>query len=268
MSIRRMLPFIFINIVVSATVVLLVLYWWDSRRPEEVATQPVLAVEAGETPVAQLPTAPAAVESAVDDAATTAPEEGTEDGPTIHVVQTGETLGRISELYDVPIADIAEANNIVNVNSLAVGQELIIPIGGFVTATPAATETPEAVPTPLPTEPPAAGTAILEIAEVIGIGELTEEAVRITNAGTRPLALRDWQLLDEDGHIYTFVGVTLFGSSAAGSPSILIHTETGENGPSDLYWGQETAVWEPGETVTVQDAEGTTQATYVIPEGG
>ncbi|NIP54966.1 MAG: hypothetical protein GWN76_25120, partial [candidate division Zixibacteria bacterium] len=35
MSVRRMLPFILINIVVSATVVLLILFIWDNRTPAE-----------------------------------------------------------------------------------------------------------------------------------------------------------------------------------------------------------------------------------------
>jgi urease beta subunit len=121
------------------------------------------------------------------------------------------------------------------------------------------------VPTPLPTEPPPEGEAIVEITEVIGVGELTEEAVRLTNVGTRPVQLGGWQLFDEQGRIYTFADATLFGSSDAGSPALLVHTEAGQNGPSDLYWGQETAVWEPGETVSLRDAEDTIQATYVIP---
>ena len=34
MSLRRMLPFLLINVVVSALVMLGILYWWDARNPQ------------------------------------------------------------------------------------------------------------------------------------------------------------------------------------------------------------------------------------------
>lgn len=281
MSLRRMLPFILINIVVSATVVLLVLYWWDNRQPEPEATASVVAAETEfETAVPAAPGeeppndeaaegAPADDASAGEASADEGDVEEEDDGPTIHTVQAGETLGRISQMYDVPMDDIVAANDIIDVNSLAVGQELMIPIGGLPspTATPTAEPTTEAIqtPAPEPTEALDEGEAVVEITEVIGVGDLTAEAVRISNAGDRPLMLRGWELTDEDGHVYAFVDVTLYGGSEAGSPSILVHTEAGQNGPSDLYWGLETEVWESGETVTLRDAEGTVQATYDIP---
>lgn len=276
MSMRRMLPFIFINIVVSLAVVLLVLNWWDNRQVEAVPTPEPTSVVVDTMPIVAGATTVAA-EPATDEEAPAPTEEEEAEGPPVHTVQAGDTLGKISEQYDVPVEDIAQANEIVNVNTIAVGQQLVIPVGGLATAaaegdsagsegaTTTDLPTPELPPTPLPTEPPAQGTAIVEISEVIGLGELANEAVRITNAGTRPVALQEWQLLDEEGHVYSFAAVTLYGSSEAGSPSILVHTETGQNGASNLYWGQEAAVWEAGETVTLRDAEGTVQATYVIP---
>lgn len=276
MSIRRMLPFIFINVIVSLAVVLLVLFWWDGRQAEAQPTPEPTSALADVTQATRVPATAAAEEEGGEeapDAAGETEEAGEADEQPVHIVQAGETLGRISELYEVPVDDIAQANEIVNVNSISVGQQLIIPVGGVATATPEGNEgaegadapTREVPPTPLPTEPAEEGTAIVEISEVIGLGELADEAVRITNAGTRPVALQEWELLDEGGHVYTFAAVTLYGSSEAGSPSILVHTETGQNGASNLYWGQEEAVWEPGETVTLRDAEGSVQATYVIP---
>jgi LysM repeat protein len=229
------------------------------------------------TPAAAGPTTVAsASETEGDEEAPDVDAEAEEsDEPPMHIVQAGDTLGKISDLYEVPVEDIAAANDIVNVNSIAVGQQLIIPVGGLAETAEGegvtdgsadeTAPTEEVPPTPLPTEPPAQGTAIVEVSEVIGVGELAEEAVRITNAGTRPVALQEWELLDEEGHVYTFAAVTLYGSSEAGSPSILVHTETGQNGASNLFWGQEEAVWEQGETVTLRDAEGSVQATYVIP---
>lgn len=275
MSLRRMLPFLLLNVVVSAAVILGILYLWERRAPEAappsltplapladggaaVVASPEIAGAGGTPPAAAVPTGQAAAEATAEPAG---------DGPTVHVVEAGDTLGRISQLYEVPLEDIVAANGIANINALSIGQELIIPIGGLATPTLEATVAPtEAVPpTPRPTEPLPSGTAVAEITEVIGVGDLAAEAIRLTNSGARPLALRGWHIADEDGNVFTFSDVTLFGSSAAGSPSILIHTEEGQNGPSDLFWGQETAVWESGETVTLFDAEDTVQATYEIP---
>lgn len=50
--------------------------------------------------------------------------------PTIHVVQPGENLFRISLRYGTTVDAIAKANNIVNPWFIYVGQELKIPTGG------------------------------------------------------------------------------------------------------------------------------------------
>jgi hypothetical protein len=271
MSLRRMLPFLFLNVLVSLAVILGVLYLWERRTPAAPEPTPLALLPAGDAVTAELPPAvPGAalpVVAGAEEEEPVAAEEPAEEGPTIHVVAAGDTLGGISAQYDVEMDDIVAANGIVNINALSIGQELIIPIGGLPTPTPASTSAPTEAPppTPRPTEPLPSGTAIVEITEVIGVNNLASEAVRITNSGTRPITLRDWKLVDEHGNIYTFGDITLFGSSAAGSPSILVHTEAGRNGPSDLYWGKETAVWETGETATLFDAEDTVQATYRIP---
>jgi LysM repeat protein len=48
-------------------------------------------------------------------------------GGTVHVVQRGETLTRIALRYGVSIWTIANANGIVNINHIYVGQRLTIP---------------------------------------------------------------------------------------------------------------------------------------------
>lgn len=260
MSFRRMLPFIFVNVIVSAAVVLLILAWWDNRQGESSQeTAATLTLPAPTSGVAFLPTGGAA---GTPEAAAT--EDG--EGPTVYVVQSGDNLGTISTQFDVSIPDIMSANNLDNPDVLFVGQELIIPVGGLPTPTPPATATATPVvaavlPSPIPTEPIAQGEVDIQITEVVGAGQLTEEAVSISNLGSRPAALLNWRLLDAEGRVYTFGQITLFGDGAA----IVVHTESGQDGPSDLYWGQEQPVWQPGETVTLQDGEGTTQATFQVP---
>jgi LysM repeat protein len=50
--------------------------------------------------------------------------------PSIHIVQPGENLFRISLRYGTTVDAIAKANNIVNPWFIYVGQELKIPTGG------------------------------------------------------------------------------------------------------------------------------------------
>lgn len=58
--------------------------------------------------------------------------EPTPAGPVIHTVVAGDTLGSLATQYDVTIEDIAAANELSDIHSLDVGQQLLIPIGGFV----------------------------------------------------------------------------------------------------------------------------------------
>jgi LysM repeat protein len=54
--------------------------------------------------------------------------EMTGEQATIHVVAAGESLLSIAASYGLSIWDIAERNNIVNVNLIFVGQRLVIPL--------------------------------------------------------------------------------------------------------------------------------------------
>lgn len=255
MSVRRMLPFILINILVSAGVVLAILYWWDSRKP---------APEDSSVPLISASPLPAAATAAASVQSTDTPEP--EEGPPTHVVKAGDTLGSLSQFYDVTLEDLMEANDLTDPNLISVGQELIIPIGGIATATPAIESPPgegaAELPTPIATDEPSnEGEVVVEITAVTGVGELGDEAVQISNLGGRQIALLDWTLADADGHLYTFAQVTLFGDGAA----IQVHTASGTNGPADLHWGLETPIWEPGERVTLLDPEGGIAATFDIP---
>ncbi len=56
---------------------------------------------------------------------TTAPAAG--QAEEVYVVKPGDTLSVIAGSYGVSIQDLADRNSITNVNSIAPGQELIIP---------------------------------------------------------------------------------------------------------------------------------------------
>ncbi|MEZ4519059.1 MAG: LysM peptidoglycan-binding domain-containing protein, partial [Chloroflexota bacterium] len=76
-------------------------------------------------------------------------------GDVIHVVQTGDSLFRIAVNYNVQLADIVAANNLVNPSLIYVGQELLIPgaTSTGATTTPATTTTAPAAEAPAPVTP-------------------------------------------------------------------------------------------------------------------
>ncbi len=82
-----------------------------------------------ETPGA---TTPAATSGPAPTAAPTAGSSGTgtTTTPIVHVVQTGDTLSSIAARYGTSVQSVTQANNIVDPNTIYVGQRLTIPVGG------------------------------------------------------------------------------------------------------------------------------------------
>ncbi len=106
-------------------------------------------------------------------------------GPTIHVVEAGDTLGSIAVQYDVTSEAIAQANDIRLSTILDIGQELIIPVvtaATTATAMPSSsseegTAHPGASPSPAPqatspTVPAATPTKIPPVIHVVEAGDL------------------------------------------------------------------------------------------------
>jgi LysM repeat protein len=252
MPARKLIPFLLLNIVVSTVVVLAILYWWDNR-------------DDGADTAVSLPTTvtPSFLQNtAVPQQAIATDTPEPDDGPLIHIVQAGDTLGTISGLYDVSLDDIMAENGLTNANIISIGQQIIIPIGGVSTAVPPPTAVPEepVLPTPVPTEPVGAGEPDVGITAVIGPDQLADEAVLLTNSGDAPIALQNWSLQDADGYEYPFAQVTLFAGS-----DLRIHTTTGTDNPNDLYWGLDEPIWASGEVVTLRDSSGAIYSTFEVP---
>jgi LysM repeat protein len=250
MNIRRLVLYLILNAIVSASAALTVLWLWDRAHS---SSRPGAAVPP--TPVAQNPTA--------------APTSGEQPSPvpptptlTIHIVQPGDTLGDIAVLYDVPVEDILKANGLTDPDVLEVGQALVIPIGGYIapTATPAALPTNAVeAPQPTATRDPNAPLPRLTIREVKSPGVLADEAVVIVNLGG-PVDLVGWTLRDEAGAQYTFPALTLFEGGA-----VTLHTAGGEDTVTDLYWGQPAAVWASGKSALLGDPSGGLHARFTVP---
>jgi micrococcal nuclease len=81
---------------------------------------------------------------------------------------------------------------------------------------------------------------------------LNDEYVTLANRGNETLDLSGWTVTDEAGKTYTFGNVTLEPDAR-----VTLHSGSGEDTASDVYWGQSSAVWNnAGDTVTVRDADG------------
>jgi hypothetical protein len=119
-------------------------------------------------------------------------------------------------------------------------------------------------PTPLPTLPEstASGDAsgrVIEIQDVIGSGDLNNEAVLLRRLGEGDLHLTGWRLDDSGGHTFVFPEFVLSKGGA-----VQINTRPGTNTAIALFWGLQEAVWTPGKMVSLYDAENQLQASFTI----
>jgi LysM repeat protein len=250
MSLRRMAIFIGINILVSASVTLLVLSVWDAGRPPAHPI-PTLAP----TVIAAAPTTP----SVVAPTSTLASIPSTAaSGARTYFVQSGDTLSAIARNFDIPIADLLAANNLKDGDLLSIGQKLIIPTGN--SPAPLALTPSPIKPRPAGTQSIALGDAFVTIREIVSKDKLFEEAVVLTNLGSQ-VNLKGWTLADGEGHKFTFPDLTLLPNA-----EVNIHTRSGVNTATDLYWGQSAALWGATGTVAyLRDQNGKLIATYRVP---
>lgn len=231
---------------------------------------------------------PVVVSTAATGQTTTTQESGTAATPTVevvvHIVQAGDTISGMALQYDVPEEDIIAANQLENPNFLQVGMQLVIPVGGVPPeATATFTPAPTPTDTPLPFEPPSAdmtatvaaeqgatatpmpssGELVIEITEVLGVGQVEQERLVITNRGDSLAGMQGWTLSGADGTTFTFPNFRLWAGGA-----VTVHTRVGQDGnpPANFYLGKLQAIWSPGDVVTLKDAEGTVLATYTVSQ--
>ncbi len=72
--------------------------------------------------------------------------------------------------------------------------------------------------------------------------------------------LTGWTLSNGRGNVYTFPEFSLGGSGSG----INVHTISGVNTLTDLYWGQPTPVWKVGDVATLRNSAGTVMATHTV----
>jgi LysM repeat protein len=287
---RKQAVFIIIlNAIISAaiSVGVALLLIPPAQRPS-VTTQPVEVIPGQATAAPQDGTAAQAAEPNAPAVASAGPTGPAGVAPTstsiVYVVQAGDTISSLALQFDVPAADIMAVNQLQNPDFLQAGVELIIPIGGLSPAT--ATRT---TGTPIPFEPPStgltatasvepnepasspptssgttaatAGELVVEISEIVGVGEIELERVAITNVGDSVADMEGWTLSDAEGNIYVFPNYRLWPGG-----NVTVHTRTGQDGNplSSLFWGKLQAVWSSGVVATLKSAEGRVITTYAV----
>lgn len=186
--------------------------------------------------------------------------------PLLHTVQPGETLAGIAAAYNVSLADLIAVNNIQDPNLIHVGQVLVIP-GRWVTPwpTPPSATAPQAAPASTPVSRPIlptltpSGPPVVEIAGVLGAGDLAREVVRLRNRGGA-VSLEGWTLSDAGSDRYVFPRLILFLGG-----EIALYSGSGTSTPTRLYWNRPAPAWQSGELLTLRDRDGAVVDTYVVP---
>lgn len=280
MSFNRMIPFLLLNILVSAIVVVTILAFWDRRNRATIPTTtrtalfaPTLVVPTNSPTNQAIPVQAEQPAGQAETAVQPTPIPDTNSGPTNHTVVSGESLGAISVKYDISMDEIMQANNLTDPNQLQVGQVLLIPLEDLdvpivePTAEPSSatveTQPPTTQPDPtaVPTIAIATGDSTIELYAASGIGDLATEQIELINSGENTVELTGWTITNSTGQSYTFSNRKLFGSGGG----IIIFSRAGDDDVLSLYWGAVAPLWASGETVTLRDANGQAQTTFVIP---
>jgi hypothetical protein len=203
----------------------------------------------------------------------------------LHILQAGDTPFGIAEQYGADGFALMEVNGLTEDTAtfLQVGDVLVVPLEGCpLTAADLATEeataaaqlaaagdateeataetTAEPTIRPTLTLPPTAASAQVQIVQVVSPGDVTAEGVVIRNNG-ESINIRDWTLSDSNGNTYTFTERLLFSNA-----SITLFTRTGQDTAIVAFWNRNTPVFsDPGNVLTLSDADGVVQSTYRIP---
>ena len=93
------------------------------------------------------------------------------------------------------------------------------------------------------------------------------EYVVIENIGISDVDMTGWQLRDAADHTYTFPNGFVLKAGA----EVRVHTGSGTDTETDLYWGRRQAVWNNnGDTAYLYDAEGNLvdKCSWTGKEGG
>jgi hypothetical protein len=116
---------------------------------------------------------------------------------------------------------------------------------------------PNATPTDTTTAS-ATGQGKVRIGSVLFPGQHQRESVVIANDSNVDVVLTGWVLASSRNISYTFGNVTLFRSNF-----ISLHTVSGTDVPTDLFWDRSEPAWQIGDVLTLSN-QGQVITTYTV----
>ena len=244
---KRLLYYLVINVIVSASTMLAVLILWDKLHPgneikPQLAQLNPLNQTATITPLITLPS----------ETPTLKPTQSVQ----AYTVQEGETLGEIAMRFDISMDDLIELNGIGDPDNVGAGTVILVPKGNNIKEE----QMREGGIPPTVTPAPGDTNGFIMIDRVVGAGDFRTEFVLVRGTGSGEISLKGWTLEDDDGNRFVFPQLTLFQDGA-----VAVHTASGMDTVVDLYWDLDHAVWDSGDPVILSDANGNVRATYRVP---
>lgn len=235
---KRLTYYLLLNVLVSVTATLIVLFIWDrTHKPLGGIAMPPAVIKPTPTQLASAPAAPVAPAVAPADAN---PVGGPVSGPptptasfVAYQVESGDTFESIADEYNISPDELIAVNGFPKSQPLGEGEVLRIP-----------------------TRPQ--GSVVID--GVFGAGDLASERIFFKHRGEGEISVQGWQIDDGNGHTYTFPDMSFFRGGA-----VNLYTQAGSNTVVDLYWGLDQPIWSSGQTVVLKDAQGTVRASYTIP---
>jgi LysM repeat protein len=243
MRFKRLLYYLTINVLVSACTIFAVIRVLDRYESS------LFPARAPQGLAFLTPTPPPFYLTATAQASIT-PEPTPTRVVVMYQVQSGDTLGGIALQFGVSVDTIMQENGLVEAEKLGSGQTLFIPLP------------PEGAPSAGDSDLPVAalGDPLVQIAYVLGAGDLNSERVRLERTGEGDLSLAGWVLQDENGNQFTFPELSLFPGAV-----VDLYSGAGRDTVMSLYWGLPEPIWSPGEMVTLLDDQARTRATFAVP---
>jgi len=204
--------------------------------------------------------------------------EGLPAGCVLHAVRPGDTPYALAGIYGADPAAMLEINGLTEDTAryLRVDDQLVIPmpgcpmtpeqVQGFLSGEWTVDDLVSPTPQVTITLPPTATSVQIEIARIVGAGDITSEGVEIRNPGDG-VDLLGWTLEDGAGNTFTFPQQRLFAGG-----QVMVFTRSGDNTPNALYQGRDAALWsqsgQSGGVAMLRDAEGELQATFNLADEG
>ena len=182
MQLKRLIYFLLINILVSATTTWVVLTIWDRSHWNE------SAVSTTSAPLLVIPTVTQGDVVQVEEI----------DTPIISMqayqVSAGETLGEIAFAYDITLEELLELNGLTDPDSIGAGAPIFVPVSSQsgsenedeIAASGGDGNSDGSIS-------PVSGDQV-ELVAVIGAGDLVSERVQLRGLGDVTLSLAGWRL--------------------------------------------------------------------------